>query len=339
MLSFFGQSLAEDQELQKWAESRGVHCDSIVIGRDGDGMRGLFAAKDIMCEDALLLSIPAELCFYTVNTESEWQLEVGLQLLEAMKDSSSDMRTYISTLPSPSSIPHLSWRWIGAMDCGGGLWESLSETYPELTNLSISQANYRKWLGYEARARGLNPHDVDCLQHCIDLIQTRNCKITFTARSGKEKAVNLLVPVFDMMNHKDKPNAYFCGGSGSGGSSDLDQGLDGCSVLVKAVGRGGGSNENGILIEKGEPICISYGDLTSENGLANYGFDPMWGAALEDRSMKLSIPVAALLPQEELLARSVAIENEPQVDGTIKDPQLLTAEESSVLSIHPCKVS
>ena len=129
----------------EWALNNGITTENISLGRNCNGMRGVFAARDIYADDAtgddtLVFAVPTNLCFYSsdfaldieaqlkrgeeiieardpigtaLSVNSEWQVDVGMQLVSIhSRDNPLQTlyRPYLKTLPSPAVMSVMAKR-------------------------------------------------------------------------------------------------------------------------------------------------------------------------------------------------------------------------------------
>ncbi len=252
-----------DEDLAQWASEKGIEYKKLCIGKEANtGRRGLFANEQINVGETIL-KIPLTLCFQSEEVDgSNWPVAMALSLLEEYKrGDESKYAPYIASLPKPTELV-LPTQWPEAAMLDDAIFAEAVELVKTWRERTLEDPEVVERLKE-------NDHvDMDMFMWALNIIQTRNCKCTafsswYLKSSGSN--VNILAPIFDLLNHSDDAKTTFYQS-------------DGFLCLDTTVGYG-----------KDEEVFLNYGEHCPFALFAKYGFWP-------DESPKNILPI--LLPRK-----------------------------------------
>ncbi len=240
------------QELARWVEQQGGSTSGVVVGPTSHGL-GLLASDDIS-KGECVVSVPSS-CLLSSRLAQDspslqglieavpadaWYARLALVLLaERAKGDDSSVAPYVSMLPAAYTVP-LFWPT-----------EAISQLqYPTVQTELLRRAKFTSSfaadrLKHEAGAFGGRAVDADALGWAMAACSSRAIRV-----GGGERA---LCPLIDLGNHATKGVAN-CEVRGTlGGALQL--------VAVSAI-------------RMGEEVTFSYGSLSNDDFLLDYGFVP-----------------------------------------------------------------
>ena len=276
----------QQTELQKLCADLGIKTE-LVLGEDGDGIRGLYVGGTDDSEvDDQLLSVPLSSClrddeppsWFQPDDEddnppnsysggSEWAIRLAASLIdlrlqqgsgEELNNRRKKLSTWISMLPDAldfrASLPiHWTSDVLKSAKCQA-LELAVDSAYFGRANAVMDLSEALKDVDQQS--------DDEILRKChdaLDVVQTRTCRVNL--RDGDDSTpLRLLAPVFDLLNHDPSANAGFA----------LERTNDDQEVLVVRATR---------PIARGEEVFISYGDSSTAPAwkcLLSYGFVPQF---------------------------------------------------------------
>lgn len=213
-----------------------VHDDLQLIESE-QAYRGVYYCGEAnICPGDVVFKIPLDSLCILSDDDDRWAFELATKLSERMlredpsKDSSNDVDVHwFSLFPKP---------------------DELSATLPihwdEILLESVSCLAMQAAVDAAYFARGVNN---DMLSYCLDLVQTRVCRMNGDTRC--------LAPLFDCLNHHDEhPNCEFT--------------CDGTHLIVSSIAE----------IRNSDELSIHYGDASTKppwRCLVSYGFVPPLG--------------------------------------------------------------
>ena len=247
-----------DLDLAQWAYEQGVEYKKLCIGKEvSTGRRGLFATEQINIGETIL-KVPLTLCFQSKEVDgSNWPVEMALSLLEECnKGGESKYAPYIASLPKPTELV-LPTMWPESALLNNAIFVEAVELVKAWQKTALEDPIMIE------KIRENNAVDLDALTWALNIIQTRNCKCTafsswYLKSSGSN--INLLAPIFDLLNHSDDAKTTFYQS-------------DGFLCLDTTVG-----------YAQNEEVFLNYGEHCPFALLAKYDFWP-------DESPKNILPI------------------------------------------------
>ena len=248
--------------LAQWASEQGVEFKKLCIGKEANsGRRGLFATEQINVGETIL-KVPLTLCFQSNEVDgSNWPVDMALRLLEeCARGHESKYAPYIASLPKPMELV-LPSQWPEAVMLENVIFAEAVELVKTWRERILDDPKLIETLDERV------DHDIATLSWALNIIQTRNCKCTafsswYLKSSGSN--VNILAPIFDLLNHSDDAKTTFYQS-------------DGFLCLDTTVG-----------YARDQEVFLNYGEHCPFTLLAKYGFWP-------DESPKNVLPI--LLPR------------------------------------------
>jgi len=239
----------DDDALLKWVKDNGAEL-KVYIGRNRQGVRGLFTTQDIK-EGEEILSIPYHLVIkFTYKSAAE----IAPVLLKELYTPCSRFGPYLKSLPrrnevlSGNNIPLDLVKYLGVPELEGKIQmaqehcEAIAKNDPEIDawqlDLTVPEAVGNVNISAEE------------FKFVASVVNTR----TLNGRPG----TIFMVPVLDMANHDRSSKNYM--------TSDPESRYKN-NVAIKLVA--------GAEIKRGEEVTIPYGNLRNDEMLYNFGFlDP-----------------------------------------------------------------
>jgi hypothetical protein len=266
--------------------------DLLRLDISDDGVRGVYCSTGIAGGE-VIFSIPLDQClrddepptwiiddtrgnesFDTDNyAASSWAkclaaslLDMQLHSLDSSDSTSGDL--WLSLLPEPTqlraSLPtHWSEDVLRSAHCVSlelavdSAYFARAEAVADLLD-GLENCSATKSLSADVKR--------SMAENALDLVQTRTCRL----QSPKDGSpIRVLAPVFDMLNHRDKPNAAFALENQAG---DTLKPL----LVIRATEK---------ILENSE-LFISYGDSTRPGWrcLVSYGFLPIFDTSAPENA-------------------------------------------------------
>ncbi|KAG2447745.1 hypothetical protein HYH02_007203 [Chlamydomonas schloesseri] len=235
------EDLAAD-DLVAWILESGGRAN-VEVRRNAAGVRGLYATRDIGAGQDIY-SIPLA-CILNAGDMQDFSLPT-LALLREMHTPCSRFAAYVRALPPPQhqfNGCNMPLRYVPLLQ--SSYWEEQVLTWRSLlTRLLDGELNdSAAVLLPEAVGRAADNMTLAELQYACSLASSRYI-------TGEPRQRMLLVPLFDMANHRP-----------------------GCPHAVRSFERPDPSFRlvAGERICKGEEVCYSYGDMADDVALVHYG--------------------------------------------------------------------